>query len=137
MSLQACVYFFAGEVLGLSKLARIAEMFARRLQLQERMTKQIADAVQEVLHPQGVAVVVECTYVLHPKKNLTCPQTSMYGDEGCGEGGIEHNNKLDDRSVSRRCADSRRILFLDQKTLLENHKCTYVLLTEVYYCCRS
>ena len=42
-----------------SKLARIADMYARRLQIQERLTKQIAMAVMEVLDPQGVAVVVE------------------------------------------------------------------------------
>ena len=48
-------------VLGLSKLARIAETFSRRLQVQERLTKQIAIAVQEAIHPRGVAVVMEAT----------------------------------------------------------------------------
>jgi len=50
-------------VVGLSKLARIAEMFARRLQVQERMTKQIATALMEILQPQGVAVVMECSHL--------------------------------------------------------------------------
>lgn len=48
-----------GKVIGLSKIPRIVEMFARRLQVQERMTLQIADFLQETLQPQGVAVVVE------------------------------------------------------------------------------
>jgi len=51
------------KVLGLSKLARIAEIFCRRLQVQERLTKQIADAIQDILHPCGVAVVVECSHL--------------------------------------------------------------------------
>lgn len=50
-------------VLGLSKLARIAETFARRLQVQERLTKQIAMAVDEAVRPLGVAVVIEATCV--------------------------------------------------------------------------
>ena len=52
-------YIPRGKVIGLSKLPRIVDMFARRLQVQERMTRQIADFVEEALHPQGVAVVVE------------------------------------------------------------------------------
>ena len=47
------------KVLGLSKLARIAEMFARRLQIQERLTKEIADAIMVAIDPLGVAVVIE------------------------------------------------------------------------------
>ena len=52
-------YLPKGRVVGLSKIPRIVDMFARRLQVQERMTRQIAEFIQELLHPMGVAVVVE------------------------------------------------------------------------------
>jgi GTP cyclohydrolase I len=56
-------YIPDGRVIGLSKLPRIVEMFARRLQVQERMTTQIAKAVQDVLRPRGVAVVSEAAHL--------------------------------------------------------------------------
>src|SRR5512133_2246140 len=49
-------YIPRGRVVGLSKIPRVVDMFARRLQVQERMTRQIADSIDELLHPQGVAV---------------------------------------------------------------------------------
>lgn len=52
-------YLPKGKVIGLSKIPRIVDMFAKRLQVQERMTTQIADLIDELLHPKGVAVVVE------------------------------------------------------------------------------
>jgi len=52
-------YLPKGKVIGLSKIPRIVDMFARRLQVQERMTRQIGDLISELLHPKGVAVVVE------------------------------------------------------------------------------
>jgi GTP cyclohydrolase I len=59
----AIAYIPNNLVLGISKLARIAETFSRRLQVQERLTKQVALAVQEAIKPRGVAVVMEATYV--------------------------------------------------------------------------
>ena len=56
-------YIPSDKVIGLSKIPRIVEMFARRLQVQERMTRQIADMIDEVLQPQGVAVVVEGSHM--------------------------------------------------------------------------
>ena len=52
-------YLPNGRVIGLSKVPRIVDLFARRLQVQERMTRQIADLINAILHPKGVAVVIE------------------------------------------------------------------------------
>ncbi|MDF1665804.1 MAG: GTP cyclohydrolase I FolE [Planctomycetota bacterium] len=60
---QASVaYIPNGKIIGLSKVARITDMFARRLQVQERLTQQIAHAMQDVLDPLGVAVIVEAKH---------------------------------------------------------------------------
>ncbi|HEY61268.1 MAG TPA: GTP cyclohydrolase I FolE [Anaerolineae bacterium] len=56
-------YIPRGRVIGLSKIPRIVDMFARRLQVQERMTTQIADFINELLNPHGVAVVVEAIHL--------------------------------------------------------------------------
>ena len=55
-------YIPDGEITGLSKIARVVETYARRLQVQERLTEQIRDCIQEALHPLGVAVVIEAMH---------------------------------------------------------------------------
>jgi GTP cyclohydrolase I len=77
-------YIPKGKVVGLSKIPRIVDMFARRLQVQERMTQQIADFIDEVLHPHGVAVVVEgahmCSMMRGVKKaNATMVTSALLG----------------------------------------------------------
>lgn len=56
-------YIPNGKVVGLSKLARVVDVFARRLQVQERLTSQILDAIHEALMPQGVAVIIEARHM--------------------------------------------------------------------------
>ncbi len=55
-------YIPNGRVVGLSKLARVVDVYAKRLQVQEKLTAQIADAIQNTLEPQGVAVILQCQH---------------------------------------------------------------------------
>jgi GTP cyclohydrolase IA len=70
-------YIPDGKVIGLSKIPRIVEMFARRLQVQERMTSQIANFLQEVLNPKGVAVVVEGSHMCAMMRGVKKSQANM------------------------------------------------------------
>jgi GTP cyclohydrolase I len=70
-------YIPDGKIIGLSKIPRLVEMFARRLQVQERMTRQIADTLQAVLNPSGVAVVVEGAHMCAMMRGVRKADASM------------------------------------------------------------
>lgn len=70
-------YIPNGKVIGLSKIPRIVEMFARRLQVQERMTAQIAHLLDDTLHPEGVAVVVEGSHMCSMMRGVKKSEATM------------------------------------------------------------
>jgi GTP cyclohydrolase I len=62
-----------GRITGLSKLARLVDVFAKRPQVQERLTSQVADAMMRILNPQGVIVVVECEHLCMSMRGIRKP----------------------------------------------------------------
>ena len=87
-------YIPDGEVVGLSKLARTVEVFARRLQLQEQMTGQIADALEKELNPKGVMVMIEAEHMCMTMRGIKKPgsQTVTIVKRGI----FENNKELED-----------------------------------------
>ena len=73
----AVAYIPKGSVIGLSKIPRVVEMYARRLQVQERLTQQIAEFLQDRLEPQGVGVVLEATHLCAVMRGVRKPGTIM------------------------------------------------------------
>ncbi|MCG2715599.1 MAG: GTP cyclohydrolase I FolE [Candidatus Marinimicrobia bacterium] len=77
-------YIPDGKTIGLSKIPRIVDAFARRLQIQERLTNQVAEAIQNVLQPKGVAVIIEATHLCMQmrgveKHNSVVTTSAMFG----------------------------------------------------------
>jgi len=70
-------YIPDGRIVGVSKLARVVEAFARRPQLQERLTSQVADALMDTLQPDGVAVVIEAEHLCMTQRGIRKPGSRM------------------------------------------------------------
>ena len=77
-------YLPNGKVIGLSKIPRIVDLFARRLQVQERMTRQIADFLETAIHPMGVAVVVEGLHLCSKIRGVKKANARMVTSTMCG-----------------------------------------------------
>jgi GTP cyclohydrolase IA len=78
-------YIPDGKIIGLSKIPRLVEMFARRLQVQERLTKEIAEAISNALHPKGVAVVVDGMHMCMMMRGVEKQCASMVTSHVMGE----------------------------------------------------
>ncbi|KAK8144594.1 GTP cyclohydrolase 1 [Beauveria asiatica] len=91
-------YIPRNTVIGLSKLPRIAQMYARRLQVQERLTKEVANAVMDILKPQGVAVVMESSHLCMVMRGVE--QTSTSTITSCVLGCFERKSKTRNEFLS-------------------------------------
>jgi GTP cyclohydrolase I len=84
-------YLPSGRILGLSKVARLVDMFSRRLQVQERLTHEIAHAIEDAIHPRGVAVVVEARHLCMMSRGVEKQQSSMI--TSCVLGGFREDKR--------------------------------------------
>ncbi len=80
-------------VVGISKLARIVDAYARRLQIQEKMTAQIANTIEDVLQPQGVAVVIEATHQCMTTRGVHKPGSTMVTSRMLGRFRSDHRTR--------------------------------------------
>ena len=94
--IAAIAYVPEGEVVGLSKIARTLEVYAKRLQLQERLTAQVADALMQELHPKGVMVLIEAEHMCMTMRGIKKPgsRTVTVVTRGVFEKDIALQNKF-------------------------------------------
>ena len=86
-------------VVGISKLARVVEAFAKRLQIQERMTAQIANAIQDALQPRGIAVVIEAEHQCMTTRGVMKPGVSMVTSRMLGAFRDDAKTRLEFESI--------------------------------------
>lgn len=86
-------YIPKGKVIGLSKIPRLVDVFARRLQVQERLTRQIADAIQDAIDPQGVGVVMEARHLCMMMRGVEKQHSSTVTSAMLGSFRTEHQTR--------------------------------------------
>ena len=94
-------YLPAGRVIGLSKIPRIVDMYARRLQIQENLTQQIGNCVQEVTHAHGVAVVIEAQHLCAMMRGVQKQHSSMVTSVMLGRFREDHRTREEFLSLVR------------------------------------
>ena len=91
-------YLSEKKIIGLSKIPRIVDIYARRLQVQERLTQQVADALQDVLSPKGVAVVIEAEHLCMQMRGVE--KKSSFMITSAVRGAFRENNKTREEFLS-------------------------------------
>ena len=94
-------YIPNGKVIGLSKIPRLIDVFARRLQVQERLTREIADAIQEAIEPQGVGVVIEARHLCMMMRGVEKQHSSTVTSAMLGAFRNEHQTRHEFLSLVR------------------------------------
>jgi GTP cyclohydrolase I len=97
-------YLPDGKVIGLSKIPRIVDMYARRLQIQENLTRQIADCIQEVTGAKGVAVVIEAKHLCMMMRGVEKQNSSMTTSAMLGRFREDHRTRTEFLTLIRRPA---------------------------------
>jgi GTP cyclohydrolase I len=99
-------YIPNGKVIGLSKFPRLVDVFARRLQVQERLTRQIADSIQEAIDPQGVAVVVDAKHMCMMMRGVEKQHSSTVTSAMLGAFNKQSRTRQEFLTLLRRTGDS-------------------------------
>ena len=99
-------YVPSGRVVGISKLARVVEVYAKRLQIQEKMTAQIANSINDVLRPQGVAVVIKASHHCMTTRGVHKPDVRLLPRQSADASGISQGGGL--RSLLGQAKSARK-----------------------------
>ena len=98
-------YLPGDKIMGISKIPRIVDVFARRLQIQERMTKQVADAIEDILQPKGVAVMAEASHLCMQMRGVEKKASFMV--TSAMRGAFKENHKTRDEFLTIISQDKR------------------------------
>ena len=98
-------YLPGNKIIGISKIPRIVDVFARRLQVQERMTKQVADAIEDILQPKGVAVMAEASHLCMQMRGVEKKASFMV--TSAMRGAFKENHKTRDEFLTIISQDKR------------------------------